>query len=532
LIERMADTVDRPPTQLTERIDGLERDIARLRDQVGNGERGSPVWRAQLAELERSVAAWKQIHWSPLLEAGNELRRRRTTRQGGEGEGEGGGEGSQRVVERAGSEAEEGGVRRGEVMTFSPPRHEPTRHAPRRVGAAAAVAASRDVVREGMVRQRLEQLLAQIEDDDTLGVFDEAMGRSGANGGSVHVSREGWTSAREREAEGAADLQQQMQQVQQQQMDAVRSLRESNLREFAGLELGESPTREETREEVAVAAEASRRRLAYMDLRMSQSQEALESARAALAEGESRRHRAPAISREETDGEEVFGPPDLTDLTDLADITAIPPLFRVTIPRLGHSGPLPQPRPLLDGPVDLDAADSFIAGTGVGGRESPSTAAAQIRESAFVSQSAATSELGELRREVAELKALVRSMSEVLLDVQRSVRQEVAAAMYAASRPSPRVAVAKGGLATPAAAASLRGPVVPHFDPASQGPYTRAGECIACCDVSADAMLYRCGHLCLCMGCARTLYDQGNPCPVCRAPIADVVQCFSAGGAP
>nr|CAG4644663.1 EOG090X03H5 [Leptodora kindtii] len=59
-----------------------------------------------------------------------------------------------------------------------------------------------------------------------------------------------------------------------------------------------------------------------------------------------------------------------------------------------------------------------------------------------------------------------------------------------------------------------------------------AGECTVCYERAVDCVLYSCGHMCLCYDCALQLYrgqrsagGQGL-CPICRAPIRDVIRAY------
>jgi hypothetical protein len=46
------------------------------------------------------------------------------------------------------------------------------------------------------------------------------------------------------------------------------------------------------------------------------------------------------------------------------------------------------------------------------------------------------------------------------------------------------------------------------------------GECCICLDAPSDCVLYRCGHVCACLHCARKL----KQCPICRVSVEDVIK--------
>ena len=52
--------------------------------------------------------------------------------------------------------------------------------------------------------------------------------------------------------------------------------------------------------------------------------------------------------------------------------------------------------------------------------------------------------------------------------------------------------------------------------------------CSICMDRTIDSAFIPCGHQAACVECARRLE---GPCPICREPIADVLQTFLAGAA-
>ena len=53
-----------------------------------------------------------------------------------------------------------------------------------------------------------------------------------------------------------------------------------------------------------------------------------------------------------------------------------------------------------------------------------------------------------------------------------------------------------------------------------------SSTCSVCYDRPADAVLYRCGHQCACMQCAYYMRHERLGCPLCRAPIEDVVRVY------
>jgi hypothetical protein len=60
-----------------------------------------------------------------------------------------------------------------------------------------------------------------------------------------------------------------------------------------------------------------------------------------------------------------------------------------------------------------------------------------------------------------------------------------------------------------------------------------AGLCTICLTATADTVLYRCGHLCVCFMCGLHLQQAQSvetiKCPVCRAPIEDILRVYESG---
>jgi len=125
-----------------------------------------------------------------------------------------------------------------------------------------------------------------------------------------------------------------------------------------------------------------------------------------------------------------------------------------------------------------------------------------------------------LREEVAALKQVMDASFDVSLDIQRSVRQEVAAALNAHNGKKRLNGVAGGSSnsALPQVA------TIASSSPACVRPFN-GGTCAICLDRPIDSMLYSCGHM-TCTPCGRQLLAHGENCHVCRAPVRDVVRCF------
>ena len=56
----------------------------------------------------------------------------------------------------------------------------------------------------------------------------------------------------------------------------------------------------------------------------------------------------------------------------------------------------------------------------------------------------------------------------------------------------------------------------------------QTSECVICYESDVDCVLYSCGHMCMCFQCAVQQWSQAGECPLCRAPIKDVIRAFRA----
>lgn len=100
------------------------------------------------------------------------------------------------------------------------------------------------------------------------------------------------------------------------------------------------------------------------------------------------------------------------------------------------------------------------------------------------------------------MQNMLQMMFSMQMDMQRSLRQEVASAL----------------------ATNTSNTTILSTQP------TNAGHCTICLTALADTVLYRCGHLCVCYVCGlnlqQTTSTHGVKCPICRAPVDDILRVY------
>nr|GMD15943.1 uncharacterized protein LOC109176729 [Ipomoea batatas] len=119
-------------------------------------------------------------------------------------------------------------------------------------------------------------------------------------------------------------------------------------------------------------------------------------------------------------------------------------------------------------------------------------------------------DMDRLRQQMNNMQKMLETCLDMQIELQHSVQNEVFAALNHYAVSEDENAASEDNLLKDE----------PKWD------NVRKGICCLCCTSSIDSLLYRCGHMCTCSKCAEKLVQEHGKCPMCKAPVAEMIQAY------
>ncbi|PIN24592.1 putative E3 ubiquitin ligase [Handroanthus impetiginosus] len=116
-------------------------------------------------------------------------------------------------------------------------------------------------------------------------------------------------------------------------------------------------------------------------------------------------------------------------------------------------------------------------------------------------------DMARLHHRMNNMQSMLEACMDMQMELQRLVRQEVSAALN-------RSTISRDESHDN------------QLHDESQWDHVRKGICCLCLDIKTDSLLYRCGHMCTCSKCAENLVQWMGRCPLCQAPVVEVVRAY------
>ncbi|KAL9247593.1 hypothetical protein vseg_021010 [Gypsophila vaccaria] len=116
-------------------------------------------------------------------------------------------------------------------------------------------------------------------------------------------------------------------------------------------------------------------------------------------------------------------------------------------------------------------------------------------------------DMARLHHRFTSMQRMLEACMDMQLELQRSVRQEVSAALNRPINPSE---------------------FAENSQPKDSFKWdsVKKGVCCICSNTNIDSLLYRCGHMCTCTKCAEVLVQGNGKCPMCQAPVIEVIRAY------